>query len=138
VRPIFVGEQPSGPVGPEGALAGQSGRRLARLAGVTMTEFLRHRRVNLLPRAGEWDPAAARRVAAELDYWLPTRIPFVLLGQRVALAFSSVGMTNEWDQLPSGRRVLRLPHPSGRNRAWNQPEVVATAEEQIRTALGDR
>jgi hypothetical protein len=104
-----------------------SGARLQDILGLSLTDYLKgHDRTNLC--TGEYDPAKARERAAEI---IAERREFseqnpghlrglVLCGAKVAAAF---GLPYEPGKLhfPEQPKVviLILPHPSGRNRAWN-------------------
>lgn len=75
--------------------------------------------MNLLgssPAIGSWDRAAAARVAAALaPHLAASGARVVLLGVRVAEAFD-FGLFNRTPLVSP----LRLPHPSGRSRVWNE------------------
>ena len=104
-----------------------SGGRLARILGMSRTEYLRaFNRRNLL--AGPWREAAARLEAARLTRETGVA-PLILLGAKVARAFGLTG-TAPWQSLrvaPQGRTLVTLPHPSGRCRAWGDPNASARA-----------
>lgn len=131
-----------------------SGGRLRRLIlGVTKKEYRdesRYVRRNLLDRGERWTKAfavaRARALRAEIvDHWIRGigRAPgAVLLGAKVSAAF---GVPYEPFQvtdvlvrafLVSSRvlvlPVLVLPHPSGLNRIWNQPDSFTKAREAVR------
>lgn len=79
--------------------------------------------INLLGpsgRTGWWDLRPARVVVRSAKVALTTRYDaVVLLGTKVAEAW-------EGESAELGpAAVLRLPHPSGRNRQWNDPAKVA-------------
>lgn len=131
---LIVGEQPSSPVDDDGPLAGRSGARLAQLAGISVEQYLQHRRVNLLDGTGPWDPCAATRAATELDLCGPP-VPFLLLGRAIAAAFGVRARPFTTLRLPSGRTAHLAPHPSGRNRCWNDPQTVAVARAFLRPLL---
>lgn len=90
--------------------------------------------VNLLPpdnKPGSWDQKMARQMAAEAEAWLRgKRCPIrgvVLLGRRVGNMFmpgAAFGTTGRIGDIP----VLLVPHPSGRNRFWNEAENVKKAK----------
>jgi hypothetical protein len=131
-KPVLVGE--SNPYGddPEMALfplpRGCSGWRLCHtVLGMTKRDYLdRFERANLV--FGNWSPSSAKFRAALL------RAPkMVLLGSKVSMAFGL-------EYIPMGRatlgltplcQALMIPHPSGRCRAWNDPEVIL----QVRQAV---
>lgn len=119
----IIGEQPSGATSPEGALAGLAGR-LARYAGVDRDTVLAIPRRNLLATAGVWDRHVAQGAAGRLDVMTSLDVGFVLCGRRVADAFGVTAGFFEWTSTRNGRRpVVVIPHPSGRNRCWNDPTV---------------
>ncbi len=136
MRPLLVGE--SNPYGadPRFALypepAGCAGARLCHvILDMTADEYLAaFDRVNLLdcPR---WSLPASREAAQRL---LDRGQDLVLLGARVAHAFDPAwGAFSEYRA--AGLRVLVLPHPSGRCRAWNEPGAVERARAAVRAFL---
>lgn len=128
-RLVVVGEAPPARgTGSAGALDGDSGRRLARLAGAELGDLLAScDRVNLLPTA-EWSAPAAREAAERLAPRLHGRRA-LLLGARVAEAFGLAGAPQlEWLAHRGGLKAA-CPHPSGLNRAMNDPAT--------RRAVGD-
>ena len=142
---LLVGEAPTERGDPEQPLIGPSGRRLARLAGVTYPNgFLRaFDRVNVVPHfpgyAREsttvvWPRGVAagrgRRILEATDgrYVL-------LLGRRVAAAmgFPQARFLKIWHV---GESVLGLlPHPSGLSRWWNDEANVRRAQRFVRSFL---
>ena len=80
--------------------------------------------INLLwpsPIAGEWDAAEARRVVDAIRKDVERYDVVLLFGRRVCDAFDVAFNVGE----RSGR-YIPLPHPSGRNRMWNDPRVRET------------
>lgn len=135
-RILIVGE--SNPYGddPEFALYPlpeyASGGRLARILGLSRTEYLRrHDRVNLC--TGTWSIKAAEQRALALHAERPAGTGIVLCGAKVALAFRRAGAYTPAEFLPlsraehGGRHYLVLPHPSGLCRAWGVPGTVEAA-----------
>ena len=135
---IFVGIAPNrkGSV----ALGGASGGFLAKLAGMSVDAFHREtQRVNVLdaypgddvtPKARDLTRAACGKVD-DLRREKPRLV--VLCGASVAGAFGvTIGFFREQDvsltpdpeppHRAVGMRVAVIPHPSGRNRMWNDPE----------------
>jgi uracil-DNA glycosylase len=100
---------------------GASGDRLRSLAGLSDADYHKHcSRVNLCE--GSWFLERARRRAASLVE-MRTEEVFVLLGSRVRLAFGGPSPFC-CSQVRGGRTrivLVGLPHPSGRNRVWNDP-----------------
>ena len=136
-KPLIVGQAP-GPSGCGEPVGGRIGRRLAGYMGVTLEEFLeRFDRENLVDRypgrSGEGDafPAAEARERAR-KVCFEDRPYVLLLGRGVAGAFG-LG-AQPWLTWAYVKRVLPaqlgtvfvharvavVPHPSGRNRWWNE------------------
>lgn len=140
--PILVGELNPHGVDPAHALLdeprGASGWRLRMILGLTTESYLALRRYNLCTT--RWSLRSARTRAQEIRDAHPGRV-LVLLGVKVAGAFglqdghpfSAVGesyrdrySTREAIAMEVGERptYVLLPHPSGLNRAWNEPGAV--------------
>jgi hypothetical protein len=112
---------------------GCTGHTLWRWSGLTKQEYLdRFERRNVLP-GREWDLRDAREVAP--------LIRESLVGRRVVLLGSPVNslmrggteheLAGAFVWRPSDARgglMAMLPHPSGRNRFYNDPLAVAAAE----------
>lgn len=105
-----------------------SGGRLARILGLSATEYLRaFRRVNLCPT--DWSLKEARRRADELRL---AGGALVLCGAKVSGAF---GYPFEPFAVRAAEHVLAaqpflyaiLPHPSGLSRSWNDPDAPKRA-----------
>jgi uracil-DNA glycosylase len=140
-RPVFIGQAPSRHGDPTKPLTGSPGRKLAALAAMTSMEFyLSTVRTNVLPRyvgasgGGDAFPMAdARSRAVEMVAELDGRV-VVFVGRSVAEAF---GCGEEWFDWEEGRfsvgdltvkyRRAVMPHPSGRNRFWNDSRNVQEA-----------
>lgn len=104
----------------------------------TMLGFKPDRVYNLLPPSkviGSWDKYQASLSAIELLKWFayPSKaLGIVLLGRKVATAF---GFANaEWGSDFGIGKVqgLVVPHPSGRQRVVNDPEIRAMLLEQAK------
>ena len=119
-RLVFVGE--SNPYGDEGFALyylprHASGNRLREHLGLTDDDYEAIARVNLCP--GKWSMPVARERAAKLRAEYDV---VVCLGAKVRAAFNGpppftiAAMTEFRDKL-----VVSLPHPSGLNRAWDDP-----------------
>ncbi len=135
-KPLLVGE--SNPYGgdPYFALypspANSAGDRLCRLILRTDpdTYLERYDRVNLIP-CGDWNLTAARERVKELTVedirrGLPRK--YLLLGAKVCAAWAVPFKPFEvW----CTGSVLILPHPSGRNGAWRDPEALGTAHRAV-------
>lgn len=135
---IIVGEAPqTGSAPPGRAFEGSSGRNLAAIAGWDWDEFLaRTYRVNLFPEpVDHWPRLAAWSRADELRVQLAGATPVILCGRNVAAAFGLADellyrwLHEEW------ANVARVPHPSGRNRVWNDFEQRAEAHRFLRNLL---
>jgi hypothetical protein len=134
VKPWLVGEL--NPYGdhPDMALyplpRNASGGRLARIIGLSRSEYLRaFERMNLC--AGRWSAKAAAKAAQDM-FAKSFSAPVILLGAKVADAFRRAELLPANAQPFStqyawGRTLLLLPHPSGRNLIWNEPERVKLA-----------
>lgn len=140
-RPVFIGQAASRRGDPAKPLTGRPGRKLAGLASMTPMEFyLSTVRVNLLPcymgsRGGgdAFPMTEARRNATRVASLLDGRT-VVFVGRKVADAFGCRKGWFDWDEgyFRTGDRTVHLryavvPHPSGRNRFWNDPENVREA-----------
>lgn len=119
-----MGEAPGGDVSiadrPGLALTGDSGKRLARLAGMSFSTYLRtYDRTNLFSDPQPDWHAKAAALSAELMLPQFTGRNVLLLGAKVADAFS----VRDWDlyvwRTMAGGNVVRVPHPSGRNLVLN-------------------
>lgn len=144
---VLVGEAPGREVGvlPDHlALAGGSGRRLASIAGVDWSVYLRRtERVNLFDRyQSRWSRSEAYAAAFRLVPRLIGRRA-ILAGRRVAEAF---GVPTEppaqwrWLDLTAVGdgwlvRYATIPHPSGRNRRYNSADVRERVGSFVRSAI---
>ncbi len=132
-KPIIVGE--SNPFGGDEYYAmypepeGCAGDRLCRLVmGLSRSTYLRQfERSNLL-RGDRWSAPAARIASDALRERFSGSDVWILLGRKVATAFELS------DVAPASavyryRRYIVLPHPSGRNRAWNDRDLFRRCRE---------
>lgn len=98
-----------------------------------------HRSANLLwcSTPGDWDAKEAERWATRLrsDPGFRDHKIAYLAGRRVAAAFGFQSMEMYTWRDVGGQRFVLLPHPSGRNRIWNDPQTIESAREGIRQAL---
>ncbi len=139
---LLVGEAPGKvPVPPSERLTGPLGMRICALSAITMAEYReRTERLNLFD---EPQPRWNRRLAAQSAAALWPRLfegHTILLGSRVADAFGFGEMPLfEWIGLGYKDKatgwVAKIPHPSGRNRFWNDATNRAEAEAFLRQAL---
>ena len=143
MRIVIVGEAPnSGSLRdrPDLVLGGAIGKRLAYWAGVTIDEYLEWTtRVNLFDEATRWSKPKARLRAAQILDELQPEDVLILLGEKVAEAFgASDYKLYEWRFTRTQRgyaSVVRLPHPSGRNRVLNDPVARARVGLVFREAM---
>lgn len=120
--------------------SGVAGDRLARLVlGVLGRRLLKQWRTNLCNPT--WNVKLARkraRVLTGLDDEYHGELPwdrYVLLGAKVSGVFSDLLKIElpEFSMIEhAGMRLLRLPHPSGRCRAWNDPNSTLRARAVMR------
>lgn len=135
---VFVGENNPYGADPRYALydapVGCAGARLRQHLGIEHRSYLRLGRVNLcdgpwsvpVARNFAWTLIGARRQASSAK---PEETPwFVLLGRKVALAFD---YRQGFFSADPERRMLLLPHPSGRNPMWNEAEAVGQAQDLL-------
>jgi len=141
MRVVILGEAPSRKSDPSRPFSGDSGRRLAKIAGVDHGELLAmFEPANLLSewpgrsggRKGDSLPKSAVRRA-----WRRSRME--LLGRRVVLASrrmaESLGVRVDrigfmvWvsGALDGPAEIAVIPHPSGIVRFWNNPVNVEAA-----------
>ena len=96
------------------------------LLDLTDAEYLRRfRRTNLC--VGGWDAELARAAAAKL---VARESRLVVLGARVSAA---IGVSySPFEQFAVEKcKVLVLPHPSGKCRAWNDPAASERARSSV-------
>ncbi len=101
-----------------------SGNRLREILGLTDEEYLKGTsRCNLC--TGAWSAKSAREAAAHILAEEPPGTCVVLCGAKVAKAFGvPYGGGYVVRCTDRGLRLLSIPHPSGLNRLWNDPEVA--------------
>jgi uracil-DNA glycosylase len=138
VRPLIIGQAPSRNREAEPPLSGRSGSRLAKLAGVSLGEFLALTdRVNLV----EWFPGSAGRKGDRFPVKEAEERSHAILpmcsGHRVILLGANVSRTFRFGTPPPFKWALSktpvyaewtlCPHPSGVNLWWNDPANVESA-----------
>jgi hypothetical protein len=108
------------------------GKRLQALLGRSrpLSELITD---NLLP-AGEWNPAQAHLRADWLLENCPDVDRWLLAGRKVAAAFGLKADWLTWTE-HRGRLMAVIPHPSGRNRYWNDPVATYRAKKFLRRAV---
>jgi len=141
MKPLIVGQAP-GPSEDGWPLMGRCGDRLAVLFGLSVAEYaIIFERVNLLPKfpgkKGKGDAFDRRNAAIaarniKIGFRMSSRPFSILLGRNVAEAFGF-----EYRPLGVQRHhelghLVFLPHPSGINRWWNEPENVWRAKKLLR------
>lgn len=115
--------------------SGCTGSRLKELMGLSRGRYLAIKRRNLLPYypggsvTGDNFPIAeARRRAEDMEPELQGRC-VVFVGYAVARAFGYEEFVPlVWYHHGRGYRWCVVPHPSGRNRWWNNPDNRAMGE----------
>jgi uracil-DNA glycosylase len=131
MRPLIIGEQPSHKNGIP--LGGAAGRLLGSLVGVEQISSVADT-ANVFPYPGEWLVYIAQVRVAALLAMQPHSRPLILCGRRVARA---AGALFDWYEpgLLGWHPVVVIPHPSGRNRLYNQREHRERAAAAIRSML---
>lgn len=138
--PLLVGE--TNPYGPSEDFAlypdpvNSAGWRLCfRVLGFKTSQdyFEKFDRTNLC--AFGWRIKKAREKAVQLSAERET--PLILLGRQVCDAFGVAfePFTAQTSLLGPNRTRYILPHPSGRCRAWNDPESITKARELLKEFL---
>lgn len=122
-----------------------AGGRLFAYSKLTAAEYLgRFARRNLYSAIVPWSRFEAESRAYEVLTWLRRSMPtvrrVVLLGGRVGAAF---GLGEPWSSrseggTSDGLMLIVIPHPSGRNRVYNDPAARARAGAEIRWAARKR
>lgn len=138
MRPLLVGEDNPYGSDPRYALypepRNSAGGRLCRdIMQLSVKDYIRgFERVNLC--AGKWSMTEARESARLVKMRPEIPLAYVLLGAKVCAAW---GVAYEPFRVsPSGLGCLQviLPHPSGRNRAWNESGAAARARRALEEA----
>lgn len=132
-RLVVVGEaDPRGGPPLDRSSPGRSGARLATILGLDGQSYDRIIKVNLCGR--RWDRGEAMRSVGEVVRVHAGRV-VVALGRKVASAMGHEGP--QFTARVVGKTVVvHLPHPSGRCRAWNDPEAPGRARRVVRFAAG--
>jgi len=100
--------------------------------------------MNVVTVPDEWDdPDSVARGVARVQAAVAGRQRVILLGRRVAAALDVLSMSllewKSWPVPPHGSivttEVARFPHPSGRNRWWNEPANVELARAFLKDAV---
>jgi uracil-DNA glycosylase len=127
------------------ACAGQVGEQLAAMLGITPQAFYSlYHRFNLNARPGPFDEAEAYRTSERILAEHPEIKRVVCLGRNVgaAVGFSPrdplltiIRSTTATSGEIERRSYLLFPHPSGRNRFWNNPLNRRNAARRLREFL---
>lgn len=156
-KPLLLGEAPSrgGDRYHFFPLSGPPARTLCTLAGIspepegstygrwTWALYERFECRNLFERyaqAEPWSVPRAREQACELEADLRSRV-VVCLGRRVQAAILAAvdadrdAAFHEWLTTPDATSLVSIPHPSGLNRALNDPAERERCGETLRSAL---
>jgi len=144
---LLVGEQPAPGGRPELPLwpwpERSAGRRLLAMSGLSAGDYLaRLARVNMARRpVARWSAKQAEHRAHQLLATLPDGARVVLLGARARDAVPALARLGWFE--PALLRVTRghavivsVPHPSGRNREYNDPANRDRAGSVVRWAAG--
>lgn len=132
---LIIGEAPSLHGDPAVPLEGSVGKRLAEYAGLTWSDYLAlTERRNIFQEPVEWSRVEAKGRAEVMFPQLLGR-HVILLGQRVADAFAFHWPLLNWVSV-GGVTVAIVPHPSGKNLWWNEPENRSQARRFLRSAFG--
>ena len=141
-RPVLVGMNNPVSLAPEHALypwpPGCAGHRLYSMLAERRPDLRMRDYVRLFDRRnlvrGPWDAEAARLSARAMLPDLAGR-RVVLLGREVARAFDLGGLQQLGALRAGDVTFYLLPHPSGRNRRYNAPEVRAAAGDLLASLL---
>lgn len=137
---MLIGEMPGRTTSPDLPLfpypRNSAGGRLLKMSGLTIGEYLgRLIRINLIPHYAEkWDPEGAR-IRAE---WLVKNSPvdrIVLLGQHVGAAFGFSSFFHH--ETVNDKTLVCIPHPSGRNRVYNDERARLGAAATMKFAADE-
>lgn len=135
---VLIGQAPGRNGDPSDPLGGKIGRRLAKLAGVSIEEYEdRTERMNMFDewpgKAGKgdaWDKEAARDRAAEILPELEDRrILFVGRNVAAAFGFGKIPWLKWIRDDESDMEVAVIPHPSGIVTWWNEGNNKRAAAE---------
>jgi uracil-DNA glycosylase len=140
VKPLLIGQAPSRITDGKLPFSGRSGLFLARLLGIEheqLSELFELR--NLIARwpgkdgKGDLFPLAVARLEADAVPIAGRTV--VLAGTQVATAFGVAKLDRlVWHRL-RGAKIGIIPHPSGLNRWWNEPENRDAARRFLRSCL---
>lgn len=140
MKALIVGQAPSRDTDGQAPFTGRSGARLADLLGIPHPALPRYvDLVNLIDRwpgkrgKGDRFPIGEARAAAAMLLSVTPHDRIVVCGGRVAEALGLPVDIRPLETHTRGPRLfLMLPHPSGVNLWWNDPDHVAAATERLR------
>lgn len=143
MKPLIIGEAPSKHGDPDKPIEGKIGNRLAHAGGITFEDYMAcFERVNLLHvrqeysgKGSAFNKAEALEHANKLQKQFVAGRTILLLGKRVAEAF---GLNGDYFDVHfvNDAHVYVIPHPSGVNRWWNDPENRSRMEEFMHEVIG--
>jgi uracil-DNA glycosylase len=148
MKPLIIGQAPARGNDDKPPFSGQSGARLARLAGVGVSGDVLPEHFDLINlieaypgkkgRGDYFDMATAREAAMLIRDRLrqdPPRL-VLLMGRKVKRAMGVNGDVEylEWFNLEESLAAC-FPHPSGLNHWWNEPGNVGLAQGFLRGVL---
>lgn len=146
MKPLLIGEAPSKNEVTETPIEGRIGKRLASYAGLSLEDFLTifdrinllHERQDTREKGFEFDHDAARLEAFRLYPTFKPGQTVIMLGRRVGNAFGAFG---EYFQAhrprDNGAVIYVVPHPSGINRWWNDPQNCLQATEFMQKIVAE-
>lgn len=120
-------------------LEGRIGKKLASMLGCTQDEYMaKTQRFNILPewpgrkgKKGDKFPKAVARMNAQRMEYSFAGCTVLFLGIAVGQMFRFPGGPLKWQRIArpawSAYHAAVLPHPSGINRWWNDPENKSSA-----------
>lgn len=110
-----------------------SGNRLRVIMGLSDVEYNKLRKLNLC--IGKWDSVRAKAYAAACVIGAKESSEvhdlIILLGAKVRAAFGVPNKEFWWEEQGGNTTLVTLPHPSGRNPVWNNPNTVAKARKLL-------
>lgn len=105
-----------------------SGDNLRRHLGLTDSQYAKIKKVNLC--AGRWSMKEAREKAQSIVVGPWDLV--IMLGVKVKKAFNwEIPPFSVVGQEPWQKNFVALPHPSGLNRAWNEPNADQRARQLL-------
>lgn len=144
MRPLLIGQAPgpnTDPAAPLHPSTSGTGRNLLKLMGIPIDRYLTlFHRTNLLHQfpgkhlRDDKFPLKKARIAAEAMKPIIGDRKLIFVGRNVALAFGYHGPFHEWRYWDSWD-VAVVPHPSGRNRWYNDRANLHESEQFWRALI---